>query len=85
MTVEDLPPYLYHDIYDDDDPAIVKTYPFFLSVSRDLQGKWSCGYVSYADEFHDEFAIPQLVTNSSDNLHEVAIRMDAKLARYNKS
>ena len=82
MSIEELPKYINHDIEFDD--GTIKTFRFFLSVSRDLYGKWSCGYVKFADDENDEMAIPELVTNSSDNLTEVAVRMEAKLQRFNR-
>lgn len=82
MTIEELPPYLYHDIVFDS--GIVATFRFYLTINRDITGRWSVGYVKYADDDYDEYAIPQLVTNSSDTLTEAAARMSAKLFRYNK-
>jgi hypothetical protein len=82
MGIQDLPSYIYHDIEMDD--GTIKEYCFFLSINRDAYGKWSCGYVSFADDEHDEFAIPQLVTNNSDTITEAAVRMAAKIKRFNK-
>lgn len=73
MSIEDLPHY-------------IKTgslkYPYFLTVSRDLFGKWSAGYIAFTDD--GESVNPELFINSADTLDEVVIRMTAKLARYNK-
>lgn len=83
MTIEDLPYYIDHEIEYDDGQIL--EHKFFLSINRDSYGKWSCGYVAFASEEHEEFAIPQLVTNSSDTLDEIAIRMSAKINRFRKN
>lgn len=89
MSIEDLPHFIEHEIeYENGE---VLTWKFFLSINRDSEGKWSCGYVHYASdeltpdgEPDTEMAIPQLFFNSADNLDEIAIRMKAKIERYRK-
>lgn len=85
MSIEDLPHFINHDIEYDNGAVI--TWKFFLSINRDSEGRWACGYVHYAsDEIEDdsEMAIPQLFFNSAESLDEVAVRMSAKLERFKK-
>lgn len=88
MTIEDLPHFIEHEIEYDNGTVI--TWKFFFQINRDAYGKWSVGYVHYAgDELINgepdvEMAIPQLFFNSADTLQEIAIRMSAKLGRYEK-
>lgn len=85
MTIEELPHFIKHEIEYEDGSVV--TWKFFLQVSRDAYGKWSIGYVHYAsDEVEDDtdMVIPQLYFNGADTLKEVAIRMNAKLGRFEK-
>lgn len=81
MSIEDLPPYFNRNVELDD--GSVRNYRFFLNINRDLTGKWSCGYVKFGDEDTGEMVIPNLFTNSSDTIEEVAVRMAAKVKRFN--
>lgn len=53
---------------------------YFLTINRDLYGKWSAGYILFNDG--TEEILDSLFTNSSDNLTEIAIRMSEKVKRY---
>lgn len=66
--MEELPAYLYDD---------GKRY--YLSINKDLYGQWSTAYVSY----ETGETLENLWFNSSKNLTEAAIRMRAKLKRWN--
>ena len=52
----------------------------FLSINRDIYGKWAIGYV----EYEQGSVIPGLALNNSDTIKEAATRMDHAIARYNK-
>lgn len=86
--MEDLPHFIEHDIEYEDGTVI--TWKFFLSVNRDSYGKWSVGHVHYpgdeliGDEPDREMVIPQLFFNSADNLKEIAVRMRAKIDRFDR-
>jgi hypothetical protein len=85
MNIDTLPHYIEDDIEYED--GTIRTWKFFLSINRDFEGRWSCGYVHYAsDEVEDdtEMVIPQLFFNSADSLEEIAVRMDAKVKRFKK-
>lgn len=80
MNIQSLPAYVYHEFEFDDG---VERKKCFLSLNRDINGNWSCGYVTWDEEW-GELAIPQLVTNNSKDITEVAVRMEAKVQRYLK-
>lgn len=88
MTIEDLPHFIEHEI-EYAEGTVIK-WNFFLNINRQSDGKWAVGYVHYpSDELIEgepdtEMVIPQLFFNSADNLNEIAIRMTAKLERYEK-
>lgn len=50
----------------------------FLTLNRDIHGKWSAGYMDY--DTHIGIAC----TNNSDTLEEAAIRLKHSVDRYNK-
>ena len=90
--LEDLPHFIEEEI-EYDNGEVIK-WKFFLSINRDLYGKWSVGYVHYPGSSEEdelpggepdtEMVIPQLFFNSADNLQEVAMRMKAKVERWDK-
>ena len=52
----------------------------FLTLNRDIQGKWTIGYV----EFEEGQAISGLALNGSDSVSEACARMGHALERYNR-
>lgn len=72
MTVESLPHFVECDDCD---------LKHFLSVNRDAYGRWSAGYIAYDED--GERGI--LCINDAETLVEVAIRLSAKLKRYEVS
>ena len=68
MNLDNLPSYLYGDCCKE---------KHFLTVNRDIQGKWSIGYV----DFTNHEAIANLALNDSDTLEEAAQRMTFALKR----
>lgn len=85
MSIENLPPFIEHDIEYEDGSVI--TWKFFFSINRQVDGKWAVGYVHYrSDEVEGdtEMVIPQLFFINADNLSEIGVRMKAKLERFQK-
>lgn len=70
--LDDLPPYLNCD-----DCGL----RHFLTINRDVQGKWSAAYLAYGDE--GQSTLPHLWLNNAETLDEVALRMQLKLRRFN--
>lgn len=71
--IDELPPYLYCD-----DPGCDNKH--FLTFNRDIQGKWTIGYV----EFETGGSIAELSFNGSDSIEEAVTRVKAALKRSNK-
>lgn len=66
---DELPAYLYCPDCDE---------KHFLSLNKDIHGKWSAGYVDF--ENHTAVA----TTNNSDTLEEAETRLKYSVDRYNK-
>lgn len=71
--LEDLPVYLYCE-----DPECTNKH--FVSVNRDISGKYIIGYV----EFDNYGCIGDLALNGSDTLEEAVTRMQYAIGRRKK-
>jgi hypothetical protein len=69
-TVDKLPSYVYCDL---DDCG----YRHFLSLNRDVQGKWSIGYVAFTD--NGELAIAELCLNGFDSIDSAAREISKRI------
>lgn len=70
-ALDKLPAYVYGDCCKE---------KHYLSLNRDITGKWSIGYV----EFAEHTAIGGLALNDADTIEEAAVRMEHALERFKK-
>lgn len=82
MIFDVLPPFVEGETYYEDSDRLEHQLFYLTAIANDDR-TWSVGYAMF-DHEGDFIAIPQLNVLHADSLHQAAIRMKAKLERFEK-